>query len=88
MAGLGRFMQHTVITAINVKHGAIAHRAGDKAAVLEWAKREYANAKAALPIVESDSRLGWEPSMEYVGGPVQIRWKLGRMEQLFPELCQ
>ena len=88
MAGLGRFMQHTVITAINVKRGAIAHRAGDKAAVLEWAKREYANAKAALPIVEADSRLGWEPSMEYVGGPVQIRWKLGRMEQLFPELCQ
>ncbi|MBQ3289569.1 MAG: discoidin domain-containing protein [Kiritimatiellae bacterium] len=85
MAGLGRYMQRTVITAINVKHGAIAHRAGDKAGVLEWAKKEYANAKAALPLVEADSRLGWEPSMEYVGGPEQIRWKLDRMIQTYTE---
>ena len=85
MAVLGRFMQRTVITAINVKHGAIAHRAGDKAAVLEWAKKEYANAKAALPLVEADSRLGWEPSMEYVGGPEQIRWKLDRMVKVYTE---
>ena len=83
MAGLGRFMERTVITAINVKHGAMAHRAGDKAAVREWAKKEYANAKAALPLVEADSRLGWEPSMEYVGGPEQIRWKLARMRQTY-----
>ena len=85
MAGLGRYMQRTVITAINVKHGAIAHRAGDKAGVLEWAKKEYANAKAALPLVEADSRLGWEPSMEYMGGPEQIRWKLDRMVQTYTE---
>ena len=73
------------MTAINVKHGAIAHRAGDKAAVFEWAKKEYANAKAALPLVEADSRLGWEPSMEYVGGPEQIRWKLDRMIEVYTE---
>ena len=86
MAALGRFMQRTVTTAINVKHGAIAYRAGDKATVLEWARREYANAKAALPLVEANSRLGWEPSMEYVGGPEQIRWKLRRMESLYGKL--
>ncbi len=85
MAGLGWYMQHTVVTAINVKHGAIAHRAGDKAGVLEWAKKEYANAKAALPLVEADSRLGWEPSMDYIGGPEQIRWKLDRMVQTYTE---
>ena len=85
MAGLGRYMQRTVITAINVKHGAIAHRAGDRAGVLEWARKEFANAKAALPLVEADSRLGWEPSMEYVGGPDQIRWKLDRMVQTYTE---
>ena len=85
MATLGRFMQRTVITAINVKHGAIAHRAGDRAAVLEWARKEYANAKAALPLVEADSRLGWEPSMEYVGGPEQIRWKLDRMVKTYTD---
>lgn len=83
MAGLGRFFERTIITAINVKRGAIAHRAGDKTAVLEWAKKEYANAKAALALVEADSRLGWEPSMEYVGGAEQVRWKLKRMEDLY-----
>ena len=85
MAGLGRYMQRTVITAINLKHGAIAHRAGDKAGVLEWARKEYANAKDTLPLVEADSRLGWEPSMEYMGGPEQIRWKLDRMERTYSE---
>ena len=76
-------MQRAVITAINVKHGAAAHLDGDKAAVLEWAKKEYANAKAALPLAETDSRLGWEPSMEYAGGAEQIRWKLDRMVSVY-----
>ena len=83
MAGLGRFMQRTVLTAINVKHGALAHLAGNKAEVLAWAKKEYANAKAALPLVEADSRLGWEPSMEYVGGVEQVQWKLNRMVETY-----
>lgn len=83
MAGLGRFFERTIITAINVKRGAIAHRAGDKETVLALAKKEYANAKAALELVEKDSRLGWEPSMEYVGGVEQIKWKLKRMEEVY-----
>ena len=85
MAGLGRFMQRTVITAINVKHGAMAHLDGKKDEVLAWAKKEYANAKAALPLVEQDSRLGWEPSMEYVGGAEQVQWKLNRMRETYGE---
>ena len=44
------------------------------------ARAEYANAMSALRFVEADSRLGWEPSMEYCGGPEQIRWKLALME--------
>ena len=83
MAGLGRFMQRTVITAINVKHGALAYLDGNKDDVLAWAKREYANAKAAIPLVEQDSRLGWEPSMEYVGGVEQVQWKLNRMRETY-----
>ena len=83
MAGLGRFMQRTVATALHVKHGAVAHLAGKKDEVFAWAKREYANAKAALPLVEQDSRLGWEPSMEYVGGVEQVQWKLNRMRETY-----
>ena len=80
---MGRFMARTVSTAINIKHGAIAYFAKDKAEILKWARLEYANARATLPIVESDSRLGWEATLDYVGGPEQIRWKLKRMEDLY-----
>ena len=83
MAALGRFMARTASTALNIKRGAIAHFAVDKEGVLKWAQAEYANAKAALPLVEFDSRLGWEPTLDYVGGPEQIRWKLKRMEELY-----
>jgi hypothetical protein len=83
MAGLGRYMARTLATAINIKHGAIAHFAGDKAEVLKWAKAEYANAKSAIALVEADSSLGWETTLDYAGGPEQIRWKMKRMETLY-----
>jgi hypothetical protein len=83
MAGMGFYMARTLGTAIHVKQGALAHFAKDTAAVLRWAKQEYANAAATLPLVEADSRLGWEVTMDYVGGPVQIRWKLERMAALY-----
>ena len=83
MATLAEYFAVCTRTAINVKRGAIAHRNGDKTALLAAAKAEYANANAALQLVESDSRLGWEPSMEYCGGPVQIRWKLSLMEKIY-----
>ena len=51
--------------------------------MLELAKEEYQNAKAALRVVEMDSRLGWLASSDYTGGPEQIRWKLRLMEKLY-----
>ena len=83
MANFANYLAACVRTAINVKRGAVAFRNGDRAAMLAAAKAEYANASAALPCVERDSRLGWEPSMEYCGGPEQIRWKLRLMESLY-----
>ena len=83
MATLGEYLAACTRTAVNVKRGGIAHRNKDKAALLAAAKAEYANAKATLPLVERDSRLGWEPSMEYCGGPAQIRWKLSLMEKTY-----
>lgn len=41
---------------------------------------EYANAECAIPLVEKDSRLGWEPSMDYVADAEHIRWKLRHLE--------
>ena len=37
---------------------------------------EEANAKAAIPLVEADSSLGWEGSMEYVCDREHLEWKL------------
>jgi len=83
MSVLGRYLARTTTTALNVKRGALAFLAGDKAKVAAIAREEYANARATLPLVEENSRLGWEPSMEYVGGPRQIRWKLQKMEESY-----
>ena len=88
MAVLGEYLGRCVTTAINVKRGALAWEAGDTNALRAVAREEYANAKAALPLVDADSRLGFECSMEYCGGREQIEWKLARMEALYGRLCQ
>ncbi|MBQ4516405.1 MAG: hypothetical protein II978_06415 [Clostridia bacterium] len=43
-------------------------------------RAERANAETAIPLVENDSRLGWEPSMEYMTDAEHIRWKLRHMD--------
>lgn len=83
MANFAGYLAACVRTAVNVKRGAIAFLAQDDAGVRAAARAEYANATRALAFVARDSRLGWEPSMEYVGGPEQIRWKLALMERLY-----
>jgi hypothetical protein len=88
MANFAAYLAACTRTAINVKRGAVAFLAKDGAGVLAAARAEYANAKAALPIVEKDSRLGWEPSMEYAGGPEQIAWKIGLMERLYGDALE
>ncbi len=47
--------------------------------VIELAEREIANAESAIPLVEADSRLGWEPSMEYMTDAEHIRWKIAQV---------
>ena len=83
MARLGKYLACDCRTAANVKRGWAAADMKDEAAILKYAKAEYANAKTALELVETDSHLGWEPTMDYVGGPDQIRWKLALMEKLY-----
>ncbi len=39
-------------------------------------KAEIENAEKAIPLVEADSRLGWEPSMEYMTDKSHIEWKI------------
>ena len=43
---------------------------------------EIENAKSAIPLVQKNSRLGWEPSMEYLGDETHILWKIRQVEYM------
>lgn len=94
------FIIHCVATAINVERwlkciwqlNAQTEPARLESCLLELlqiAQEEKKNAEEAIAVVEADSRLGWEPSMEYVGDAWHIRWKLRHlklvMEQEIPQ---
>ncbi len=92
IAGLCKFIRNTMRTAINVKefaklkfilkdtHGAERNEVVGK--LLEICKAEEANALDTIPLVEFDSRLGYEPSMEYMTDKAHIDWKLGLLREV------
>jgi len=88
---LGRYIRLSVITAINCKKFLLAKTNLNSSqsakqmldALNEMEKiafDEIENAKKALPLVQTNSRLGWEPSMEYLGGERHINWKIRQVE--------
>lgn len=82
-AGVVEYVGRSFLTCANIKAGALADRAGDTETVRRLARDEYENTRAALPLLEEDSRLGFEPSMQYYGGRDTVRWKLREMERLY-----
>ena len=42
-------------------------------------KDETENVKATIPLVTTDPRLGWEPSMRFVASPEILTWKLQQL---------
>lgn len=100
MLGLGRFIARSVRTAIHVKQWwklkqrLLSEPDPGKAAnwlerMEELACREIANAEATIPLVEADSRLGWEPSMDYMTDAAHLRWKIAQarsvLDSEFPQ---
>ena len=83
MAALGEYLSRTCLTAYHLKKGRIAWRKGDREEVMKLARAEYANAAAALKLVDEDSRLGWLASSDYTGSRPQIEWKLKKMRELY-----
>ena len=82
---LGRFMEYTAHTVINTKEWfklKLAFIGGqcDKIRVAERmnaiAEDEIGNALRTIPLVEADSRLGYEPSMEYMCDRAHLEWKI------------
>jgi len=99
IANLARFFARSLTTAVNAKLWVIEKeklsgqgREEVKAAALEMrqiALREIKNAEDTIPLVEFDSRLGYEPSMEYMCDPAHILHKIrATREVLETELAE
>lgn len=91
LENLGNFMYHSIISGINAKKWyclkceAKAERNREKLLGImdkmeEVLKAEIENAKEAIEYVKNDSRLGYEPSMEYLGDEWHIKWKIRHAE--------
>jgi len=81
MSRLGEYMGRCYLTAANVKRGLVAERAKDEKAVMELARKEYENVKAARELVRADSSLGYEPRLGYRGDARSLELKMKWMER-------
>jgi len=96
MQALGEFILCCVRTTVHVKRWWQARQDLEAAAdpattasVLDrlqaLAEAEIANATSAIPLVELDSRLGWEPSMEYMTDRAHLEWKIAQVRRVVDE---
>lgn len=51
------------------------------------AEQEISNAASAIEFAELDSRIGWEPSMEYVGDRWHLEWKIRQVRSALLEVA-
>ena len=91
LLNLGQYIMHTITTGINAKRWFIAKNKLERVTGEEVnpdifrelekiLDDECENAKATISVVDKDSRLGWEPSMDYIGHSENIQWKLRQLE--------
>lgn len=97
LEALGHFIRCSVRTVIHIKHWWLANMrlqiAGSQEEALGLldeivaiAHEEMENTRDAIPAVETDSRIGWEPSMEYVADKWHLEWKLRQVESALREI--
>ena len=93
MVGVGDFCGHAIRTMVHVKRWWMLNKRLEieydlvKAnalldEMLELIEAEERNVTETIPLTEADSRLGWEPSMDYVGGTWHLKWKLYQLDNL------
>ncbi len=91
LLNLSRFMYRTTLSGLHIKELYILRRkldlAGTTAEVADLLVeiealllKERKNAEDTIPLVQVDSRLGWEPSMEYTTDEAALRWKLRQVD--------
>ena len=95
---LGRFIRTAVQTCFNMKKWYCLNRdiqnittAEEGLAILDkieaLAYEEIENAREAMNYVALDSRLGWEPSMEYVSDHWHLDWKIRQVKSALLEIA-
>jgi hypothetical protein len=91
--GVGRFFGHGLRTMLHIKRWWLLNKQleieydFDKAGRImdemqEIIMAEIENVNGTIPLVEADSRLGWEPSMEYMADKWHLEWKLRQLDNL------
>jgi len=93
MINLGRFIAHCIRTTLHMKawwllkqelmgegNPSKANALLDRMVAL--AEAEIANAEETIPLVEKDSRLGFEPSMEYMTDRAHLEWKIALVRRV------
>ena len=94
---LAHFIRNSVITTMNIKKWWQLNMAMQNCATAEEAEgflnkiealayAEIKNAEDTIPVVEFDSRLGWEPSMEYVCDKWHLEWKIRQVNSALREI--
>jgi len=89
LLNLCRYIECQCVSAVAAKSWFLAKQRLDLAkadevpAIVEemtvMAKEEIKNAERAIACAEVDSRLGWEPSMEYIADAEHLRWKIAQV---------
>lgn len=77
MLGIGKYCEHSVRTSLNMKRFWQAKTKAEWLAILD---DEAENVRGLIPYVETDSQLGWEPTMRYVADRRSLEWKLGQLD--------
>ena len=90
--GIAQFMGNTAQTAVNIKEFFLRKKSLDGLDAKEYNRLldemreiclcELENAKATLPLVEFDSCLGYEPSMEYMCDAAHLEWKIALLRDV------
>lgn len=90
LINLGKFILKSVITGIHAKKWHILkstlHYEERKEVLIdvisemeELLRNEIKNAEETIELVQLDSRLGWEPSMEYMTDEKHLQWKIKQL---------
>lgn len=96
MLNLGMFIGNCITTVIHVKRWywlnmqlRTAGDPGEAKAILnqliDLARAEQENARRTIPLVEADSRLGWEPTMHYMTDAEHLKWKIEQVRRVIEE---